>query len=296
MKARFNGLDCDGAIPVQPGERGLLLGDGAFETILSLNGRPVWLPGHLDRLMAAASALGLKTERAALERDARAVAGPGPGILRLTVMRGEGGRGLAAEGTGKPPVLAGFYTLPPGTINASLRLAVSSVRRNEGSPASRMKTLSYIDNILAAREAVSRGADDALMLNNAGRVACCGIGNIFIISGAKLLTPPCADGVLAGIARGHVLECAPRLGLEPVEAALRVEELSSADAVFMTNSLRLISPVTELDGKELKTYAAGAVAGLFSLLCESIVRETGCDPRRQASGAGGGVPTEPAHG
>jgi branched-chain amino acid aminotransferase len=268
---------------MDPGERGLLLGDGVFETILALDGRPVWLPDHLDRLLAGVSVFGLKAERTQLEREALAVIGPEPGIIRLTVMRGAGPRGLAAGGPQAAPVLATFYPLPAATIRAPVRLAVSSVRRNEGSPAARLKTLSYADNILAAREAVSRGADDALMLNNAGSVACVSAGNIFAISGSKLLTPPCSDGVLAGIARKHILACAGRLGLDPAEGPLRVEDLTAADAVFMTNSLRLVSPVTELDGVALKRKAGAVIERIFAELCKSVLSETGRDPRSLAA-------------
>ncbi len=283
MKVRFCGENCVGPIPVSPGERALLLGDGVFETILALNGRPVWLSEHLDRLLAAVSVLGLKAARMELERETRAVIGPEPGVIRLTVMRGDSPRGLGANGPAEAPVMASFSQLSAGTIRAPARLAVSSVRRNEGSPASSMKTLSYVDNILAVREAVSHGADDALMLNNAGRVACAGAGNIFAINGSKLLTPPGSEGVLAGIARKHVLNCALRLGLDPTEEALGIEDLMAADAVFMTNSLRLVSPVTELDGAVLKCSAAEAADRMFALLCETILEDTGCDPRSLAT-------------
>jgi branched-chain amino acid aminotransferase len=281
-RARSKGWDRSGGSPPPPVPRGLLLGDGAFETVLTLNGRPVWLQDHLDRLMPGISFLGLRADRAALEREALAACGPGLGILRLTVARGGCARGLAAGGTGEAVVLAGFTPLPYGIVYAPVRLAVSTVRRNEGSPSSRMKTLSYLDNILAAREAASRGADEALMLNNSGRVACAGIGNIFILRGSTLVTPPGSEGVLAGIARKHVLACAPGLGLEPREEPLGVGELMRADAVFMTNSLRLINPVTELDGAELNRAGAGTVERLFSMLRAGIIAETSCDPFQPA--------------
>ena len=279
-RIRFAGQDCGDTFPIRPGERGLLLGDGVFETILTLNGVPVWLSEHLDRIMSAVSVLGLRAERADLEREVRAVAGREPGIIRLTVMRGEASRGLGSKGTGASPVLASFSPLPDGLINSPVRLAVPAVRRNEGSPSSRMKTLSYMDNILAAREAAARGADDALMLNNSGCVASVSVGNIFIIRGQKLITPAISEGALAGIARKRVLECAQGAGLEPSEGQVKAEDVKSADAVFMTNSLRLISPVTELDGMALKNSAAGVVDRMFAMLCENIVSETGCNPSR----------------
>src|SRR6185369_16349941 len=115
-------------------------------------------------------------------------------------------------------------------------------------PASRLKTLSYIDCILAAREAARAGVDDALVLNTAGRIACSTIANVFVITGTSLLTPPISEGALPGIIRGRVLALAKAAELAADERPMSIAELMSADAVFLTNSIRLVRPVAAIEG------------------------------------------------
>ncbi|PXA87035.1 4-amino-4-deoxychorismate lyase, partial [Caulobacter sp. D5] len=124
-------------------------------------------------------------------------------------------------------------------------------RRNEGSPASRLKTLAYLDNVLARAEARAAGADEALMLNNRGELACASAGNLFWLDGETLATPALACGVLAGLARGRVMAAARAMGLSVVEVAVGPEALASARAVFLTNSLTGVRPLRRLDGRAL---------------------------------------------
>jgi branched-chain amino acid aminotransferase len=132
---------------------------------------------------------------------------------------------------------------------APVKLITAKTRRNEHSPASRHKTLSYMDNILAAREASAAGADDALLLNTRGRIACSTICNLFLLRHGRLITPPESEGVLPGIARQHVIASAPDLGLNCEVRPIEPAELTGDTALFLTNSLRLIRPVTALDGR-----------------------------------------------
>jgi branched-chain amino acid aminotransferase len=201
-------------------------------------------------------------------------AGEVHGILRVTLTRGPTGRGLVVSGD-DPTLLCALAPWRKKTLFQSARLVTSTVRRNEGSPASRHKTLSYADNILAAREA-GNGVD-ALMLNNHGRLACAAIANIFLLEGKRIVTPPLGDGALPGIARKHILDLAFTLGFDTVERSVTPEEARSADLLFLSNSLRLIAPVSEYDGTpggdpELLRL-------LFERLCERIADETGTDPR-----------------
>ena len=121
-------------------------------------------------------------------------------ILRTTVTRGVTARGLwpKASGSELPPSSSprrhGFRARRGRPVD----LIVSAIARNAASPVSRLKTIGYLDNILAAREAAERGADDALLLNGDGKVACSTIANMFVVSGGKLSTPPVDDGVMAG--------------------------------------------------------------------------------------------------
>jgi branched-chain amino acid aminotransferase len=271
----FNGALVHEALAVDPSDRGLLLGDGVFETIAVFNRTTVWLEDHLERLMAGAAALGLPVDRNIIAGGIATVLehAPAPhGILRITLTRGPGVRGLAAE-THHPSLLITLAPWASKILFAPAMLSTSSIRRNETSPASRLKTLSYIDNIIAAREAASIHCDDALFLNQRGAIASTTIANIFILRDGYIATPPTSDGVLAGIARKKLLELS-----NAEERPVTLAELLDAEAVFLTNSLRLIRPVHSLDGRPLGRNDA-ALAGYFDTLCLRIAEETGIDPR-----------------
>jgi branched-chain amino acid aminotransferase/4-amino-4-deoxychorismate lyase len=135
------------------------------------------------------------------------------------------------------------------------RLATSRIRRNEGSPASRLKTLSYLDNVLARTEARAVGADEALMLNSRGEVACAAAANLFWIAEGQLFTPALACGVLAGTVRAEVLAAAARLQAPPREVAAGLDALAAADAVFLTNALTGMRRVSEIDGRPVAGHA-----------------------------------------
>ncbi|HUG60484.1 MAG TPA: aminotransferase class IV [Methylomirabilota bacterium] len=264
------------------GDRGLTLGDGLFETMIVFAGVVYRLADHLDRLAAGLAILGFAVERERLEADVAAMAARAPvdgGVLRLTVTRGPGVRGLAPPDDPTPTVLVSLAPLDSGLMMQPVRLAVSSIRRNDRSPLSRLKSLGYLDNVLAITEARARGAGDALILNTAERVACASAANVFRIAGDRLETPPIVDGVLPGIVRARVLALAPDAGLAPVERSLTERDLEEADAVFLTNSVRLLQPVTEIDGATLPHDGRGRVAALFDLVVADVASETGHDPR-----------------
>ena len=148
-------------------------------------------------------------------------------------------------------------------------------RRNEFAPSSRLKTLSYIDGIAAARE-VAADADDALMLNTSGHVASATVANIFVLQGDELITPSLDQGILPGITRRILLDHAKKLGLKPVERAVPLEDLVRADAVFLCNSLRFIRPVTTLNGEPL---GKGSLDRLIEGLGGLAKKQCGIDPR-----------------
>lgn len=278
----FNGeFVRDGGLAIEPVERGLLLGDGLFETIAVFDGRAVWLDEHLARMMAAAIVIGLDIARDEI-RDAAAEvlakAKGRQGILRITVTRGAGGRGLAAADSGEPNLLITLAPWISGSLFREARLVTSSVCRNERSPSSRIKSLSYIDNILAARGAAAEGADDALMLNTRARIASSTIANVFILEPGRLVTPPVSEGVLPGIVRQRVLALAPRLGLKALEAPLSAYRAQHAEGMFLTNSLRLVRPVSRLDGTVFSEVLP-SMENIYSGLCEAIAAQCGIDPR-----------------
>jgi len=237
-------------------DRGLLLGDGLFETVLAVDGRLDAAEAHLDRMEAGSRALGMpapdRAEALAAMRRALNDAGLdlGRAAVRLTLTAGSGGRGLDRPSSVEPRLWA---TAAPAQVPAGpARLVTAGVRRNEGSAASRLKTLAYLDNVLAREEARAAGADEALMLNNRGEPACAAAANLFWISGERLFTPALDCGVLAGIARSRVLAAARDAGIEAVEIRAGAEALAGAEGLFLTNSLIGVRSVSHLDGTGLR--------------------------------------------
>lgn len=265
--------------PVQPfdlTDRGLTLGDGLFDTSLARNGKVFRREAHLARFAEGAVALGipLKIEEAATALDALAES-TGNGALRLTLTRGGGARGLRIPDNPKP-VLFGAGTPNKGElIFASLKLAATKIRRNETSPSSRIKVLTYLDAILANKEVQAKSADEALFENMAGRVACAATGNLFALFGERLVTPPLSDGVLAGTVRAFILAKAKTCGLEPVEESLPLAEWLKADAIFLTNSLRLLAPCKAVDGQGFSSAEHPAVMKLQDELRTAVTTECG---------------------
>ncbi len=248
----FNGALMDGPLALNAADRGLTLGDGLFETIAVHGKHAVWLDEHVARIALAAQELGVDFDEASVRRGVAAVLAKSifkSGVLRITLTRGVVAP-RALTGIGHAPSLLITLAAFEATLQQSLTLAVSSIRRNETAPSCRLKTLSYIDNVAAAREVTAR-ADDALMLNMAGNVACTTIGNIFLVRDNELITPQSDQGILCGITRARFLKAATEIGMLAREAIVTVADILSADAVFRCNSLRLVSAITKLDDKPL---------------------------------------------
>ena len=276
---------CDGVfhegttVPFDLADRGLTLGDGLFETMPVFAGTVFRLADHLGRLEAGLAVLGFAVPRRRLEEDVATMAARAPaagGVIRLTVTRGAGARGLAPPAVAKPTVIVSLAPFNPTLVGEPTTLATVSVRRNAGSPVSRLKALPYLDNVLALAEAQGKGARDALMLDTRGRVACASVANVFRVAGDRLETPPTGDAILPGITRGLVLELARSLGLTPIERSLDREDIATADAVFLTNSVRLVQPVQALDDAALPAspYASRVLAALG----DRIAAECGVRP------------------
>lgn len=267
---------------IDPSDRGLTLGDGVFDTALALRRVPFAASRHMKRLVSQAEAIGIPVAEAGLRAGWEAVLAGAEAeeiVLRTTVTRGASARALWPSASPDPTIIVSAAAWNRSLFARQLRLVTSSILRNPGSPTSRLKTLGYLDNILGAREAAERGADDALFLNPLGHVACTTIANLFAVDGERLLTPPLSDGVQPGIMRALVLESAHAAGLRPAEAPLRVADLRTADAVFLTNSVRFLSDVVELDGRPLGRSGAGKVKTLLAAIAGQVRRECGVDPR-----------------
>lgn len=255
-------------------DRGLMLADGVFDIMPVLGGEVFMKDGHLDRLEASLAILGFSIPRARIEADLGTMAQRAPdgyGLIRLTVTRGGGSRGLLPPIGPKPTVIVALHPYDPATVFEPTTLATSTIRRNAQSPISRIKSLAYLDAILALREAGERGARDALMLNGAGNVACTTQSNVFAIRGNELITPPVEDGVLEGVTRGLVLAMAGQMGLSAAVRSLSLEDLKSADGVFLTNSSRFIRPVSRIDAA-IFSYDVRSKVGLSYGLRDTLNR------------------------
>lgn len=236
---------------IDPADRGFSLGDGLFETMRAYDGRPFRLDDHLQRLSAAAAAL-----RIPLPVDVAAMTGAvtalldannhrqGDASIRITLSRGTGPRGLAPPEHPRPTLL--IATAPYADLPEICTAVIVDIRRNEGSPLSRMKTLGQLDNVLAAGIAAERGADEAILANNVGAIACAARANLFGVIDGRICTPPIRDGVLPGIARRVVLEIAEAQHLSVAETSLRPEDLSRAQEIFLTNSLFEVRSVVRI--------------------------------------------------
>lgn len=232
-------------------DRGFTLGDGVFDTALALEGAVFARARHVARLVAAARQIGIAVDASAIEAAMDAALTHAPTILRTTVTRGTAARGLWPTSAGAPTVVVTSAPWSPSLLGQPARLITATGRRNEFSPTANLKTLGYLDHILAAREAAAGGVDDVLILNTRGRVACSTIANVFALIAGRLVTPSLAEGCLPGILRALVIEAAPRLGLVVEQRPLAPSALVGADAVFLTNSVRFLRPVTALDGASL---------------------------------------------
>ena len=271
-------------------DRGFTLGDGVFDTALSINGVIFARERHVRRLVEAAHSIGIAVQDSAVQsavdskqESARNLHGMTLAaavcrIVRTTVTRGTTARGLWPASSGEPTVVVTSTPWTASLLGQPATLITASAPRNERSRTCSLKVLGYLDHILAAREASLKGADDALILNLQGRPACSTIASLFIIEGNRLITPPLSEGCLPGIIRALLLELAPDVGLEPCESPILLGELIAADAVFLTNSVRFIRRVSALDGIDLPTRGDG-MSKLEDALFARVKAECGFDPR-----------------
>lgn len=263
MKLSLNGdlIDAETA-RIAPDDRGFTLGDGLFETIAVKKAAPKRLPAHLARLREGAAVLGIPVpytdERIAVLASS-VIAGNEmrEGALRLTLTRGPGARGITPPDAPTPTFMITAGALPP---DGPVTLVVAhTTRRDEGSPLARVKNIGYLDNILARREAVTAGADDAVLLNTQGRVAETTIANIFCLIGGALVTPPVSEGALPGVMRAEVIRLA-RAEERPIEVA----ELERASEIFVSNALG-IRPVVRMNGRDVGDGAPGLITQLLAV-------------------------------
>jgi branched-chain amino acid aminotransferase len=249
-------------------DHGLLYGDGIFEGIRAYNGRVFKLKEHIDRLFYSAKAilLNIPISHAEIMRavvDTCRQNGIRDGYIRLLVTRGVGGLGLNPNRCKKPSVIViadKIQLYPAEMYERGLDIiTVPTVRNLHSALNPAIKSLNYLNNILAKIEANNGGCEEAIMLNSEGYVSECTGDNIFIIKDGQMFTPPLSAGALYGITRGVVMELARQSGIPVSEPNLTRYDMFNADECFLTGTGAELIPVVKIDGRVVGTGKPGQV-------------------------------------
>ena len=249
-------------------DHGLLYGDGVFEGIRVYGGRVFRHQEHIDRLYESALAIRLeipisKDEMMRAVDETIAANHIDDGYVRLVVTRGAGTLGLDIRRTSNPQVIiiADTITLYPDELyEKGMDLVTAATIRNHSAALSpRIKSLNYLNNILAKIEGTDQGAVEALMLNPRGEVAECTGDNIFAVRQGVLRTPPADAGILEGITRNVVIELARSAGIDVYESTLTRHDLYIADECFLTGTAAEVIAVVSLDGRCIGSGKPGPI-------------------------------------
>jgi branched-chain amino acid aminotransferase len=249
-------------------DHGLLYGDGVFEGLRSYSGKVFRLDVHLDRLWDSAKAIWLEIPmtKAAMAQavvDTIRANNIQDGYIRLVVTRGAGSLGLDPNRTSNPQVIiiADSIALYPAEMyEQGLTIITSSVQRNHPAAISpRIKSLNYLNNILAKIEGLQAGCVEALMLNHKGEIAECTGDNIFLVRKGVLQTPPLDAGILEGVTRNAVIELARTGGMEVCETALTKHDVYIADECFLTGSAAEVISVVKVDSRLIGSGKPGPI-------------------------------------
>lgn len=249
-------------------DHGFLYGDGVYETLRAYDGRIFMLQQHLARLRRSARLIGLELpipekDWPSLLDEALMRNSLKDAYLRITVSRGEGEIGLDPRLCRRPTVVVvakPFHPYPPELFSEGVKLALVQVRRNL--PAAlppRIKSLNFLNNILAKQEAVQAQAFDGLMLNFEGHLAECTTSNLFFVRNGRLCTPSVDCGILDGITRQVVLLLARESGIPTEEGHYTAEALLEADECFVTNTSLEILPVREVHNTQIGSERPGPI-------------------------------------
>ena len=265
-------------------DHGLLYGDGIFEGIRAYNGRVFKLKEHIDRLFYSAKAilLNIPLSHAEIMRavvDTCRQNGIRDGYIRLLVTRGVGGLGLNPNRCKKPSVIViadKIQLYPAEMYERGLDIiTVPTVRNLHSALNPAIKSLNYLNNILAKIEANNGGCEEAIMLNSEGYVSECTGDNIFIIKDGQMFTPPLSAGALYGITRGVVMELARLSGLPVSEPNLTRYDMFNADECFLTGTGAELIPVVKIDGRVIGTGKPGQVTKDLVTKYKALTHSTG---------------------
>jgi branched-chain amino acid aminotransferase len=262
-------------------DHGLLYGDGVFEGLRSYSGKVFRLKEHVDRLYESAQAimLSIPLTREGFAKavdDTVAANGISDGYIRAVVTRGAGTLGLDPNRCTKPEVIiiADSITLYPKEFydNGLELVTVSVIRNHPAALDPRIKSLNYLNNILAKIEGLKAGCVEALMLNHKGEVAECTGDNIFLVKKGRLRTPPLDAGILEGVTRNAVIELAGEAGFEVDQVPLTKHDVYTADECFLTGTAAEVVPVVKVDDRTIGNGKPGPITGTLTERFHKLVR------------------------
>lgn len=262
-------------------DRGALLGDGVFETLRAVRGRPIALAAHLARFERGAGVLGITLPEPiarveALARELAAKLAVPDAVVRITLHRGPGPRGLARDGYETPSLVItarAHQALPPEAYARGVTVQTVSKRRIPPECLDpTIKHANALPAILGRRE-LPADVHEGIMRSISGQIACGLASNIFAVVRGTIVTPPLTTGCLAGITRARVLALADEHGLDPEEAPLLPEDLARASEAFLTSSLVGVLPIARVDGVALERCPGPNTAELARALAAAVEAE-----------------------
>ena len=263
-------------------DHGLLYGDGVFEGMRSYAGNVFRLEEHLERLWQSAAAIQLeipvsKQEMAAAVMETLLANDVQDGYIRLLVTRGVGTLGLDPNRCDQPQIIiiTDLITLYPDEFyrDGMEIVTAKTIRNHPQALDPSIKSLNYLNNILAKIEGLEAGCVEALMLNHLGEVAECTGDNVFIVRDQDLITPPFEAGILHGITRATVMQLASDDGIPVVESTITLDDLYGADECFLTGSAAEVVPVIKVDGNLIGNGKPGPVTGRVTDLFRQAVQQ-----------------------
>ncbi|HYY31192.1 MAG TPA: branched-chain-amino-acid transaminase [Chthoniobacterales bacterium] len=265
-------------------DHGLLYGDGVFEGIRFYNDRVFRFAEHIDRLWDSAKAIGLelplsKTELIAATLETIRQNDLHDGYIRLIVTRGIGSLGLNPDSCRRPSVIIIAATIalyPEELYQRGLTMITCSTRRTSPAALSaRVKSLNYLNNIMAKMEAHEAGAGEGVMLNEEGYVAECTGDNIFVVKHGRISTPHANAGILEGVTRAVVLELAEKFRIPAGEHDLTRYDIYTADECFLTGTAAEVIPAVQLDRRLIGNGQPGPLTLKFMEGFRELTRTTG---------------------
>jgi branched-chain amino acid aminotransferase len=264
-------------------DHGLLYGDGVFEGIRIYSGKIFRLKEHIDRLYDSARSIYLEIPMSkqqmteAMLQTVQAAGKSGDGYIRALVTRGSGSLGLDPRKTTDPQVIIivdDISLYPREVYESGLDIvSVCTIRNHPNALSPRVKSLNYLNNILAKIEAIQAGCIEALMVNHKGEVAECTGDNIFIVKNGVLKTPSLDAGILAGVTRNVIIELARAAGITMLEPPLTRHDVYTADECFLTGTAAEVIAVVRCDGRAIGTGKPGPMTKMLRERFQQVARQ-----------------------